>query len=68
MSLMSCINSFTIIPWFLTHKTSLLSGVDDELQNDLVCGNETNKNNRQEKVLGVTIYNSNKFNKYHQKC
>ena len=32
----------------------MLLGVDDELQTNLVCGNETPKN-KQEKVLGVTI-------------
>ena len=30
-------------------------GIDDELQSDLVCGSETLKNSKQEKVLGVTI-------------
>ena len=33
----------------------MLLGVDDELQTNLVCGNETLKNSKQEKVLGVTI-------------
>ena len=32
-----------------------LLGVDDELQTNLVYGNETLKNSKQEKVLGVTI-------------
>ena len=35
----------------------MLLGVDDELQTNLVCGNETLKNSKQEKVLGVTIDN-----------
>ena len=39
-----------------TDKCSfMLLGVDDELQTNLVCGNETLKNSKQEKVLGVTI-------------
>ena len=32
----------------------MLLGVNDELQTDLVCGNETPKNSKREKVLGVT--------------
>ena len=32
----------------------MLLGVDDEFQTNLVCGNETLKNSKQEKVLGVT--------------
>ena len=35
----------------------MLLGVDDELQTNLVCGNETLKNSKQENVLGVTINN-----------
>ena len=35
----------------------MLLGVDDKLQNNLVCGNETLKNSKQEKVIGVTIDN-----------
>ena len=38
----------------------MLLGVADELQTNLMCGNETLKNNKQEKLLGVTI--DNKFN------
>ena len=38
----------------------MLLGVDDELQTNLVCGNETLKNSKQEKVLGAT--NDNKLN------
>ena len=39
----------------------MLLGVDDELQTNLVCGNETLKNSKQEKVLGVTIDNKLNF-------
>ena len=39
----------------------MLLGVDDELQTNLVCGNETLKNSKQEKVLGVTIEKKLKF-------
>ena len=39
----------------------MLLGVDDELQTNLVCGNETLKNNKQEKVLGVTTDNKLNF-------
>ena len=35
--------------------SSILAFVDDELQTNLVCGNETLKNNRQGKVLRITI-------------
>ena len=64
MSLRSCLNSFPIISWFLTQiNASLLSGVEDEFQNDLVCGHETNKI-RQEKVLAVTIHNKLNFTKH----
>ena len=38
----------------------MLLGFDDELQTNLVCGNETLKNSKQEAILGVTI--DNKFN------
>ena len=38
----------------------MLLGVADELQTNLMCGNETLKNSKQEKLLGVTI--DNKFN------
>ena len=38
----------------------MLLGVDDELQANLVCGNETIKNSKKEKVLVVT--NNNKLN------
>ena len=33
----------------------ILLGVDDELQTNLVCGNETLKNSKQEKVLGSLL-------------
>ena len=33
----------------------MLLGVDDELQTNLVCGNETLKNSKQEKVLGSLL-------------
>ena len=39
----------------------MLLGVDDELQANLVRGNETRKNSKQEKVLGVTINNKLNF-------
>ena len=39
----------------------MLFGADDELQTKLVCGNETLKNSKQEKVLGVTIDNKLNF-------
>ena len=39
----------------------MLLGVDDELQTNLVCGNETLKKGKQEKVLGVTIDNKLNF-------
>lgn len=35
--------------------------VNDELQTDLVCGNETPKKNKQEKMLGVTFHNKINF-------
>ena len=38
----------------------MLLGVDDELQTNLVSGNESLKTSKREKVLGVTI--DNKFN------
>ena len=39
----------------------MLLGVDDELQTNLVCGNETFKNGKKEEVLGVTIDNKLNF-------
>ena len=36
----------------------MLLGVDDVLQTNLVCGNETLKNSKKEKVLGVTNDNN----------
>ena len=39
----------------------ILLGVDDEFQTNLVCGNETLNNSKQEKVLGVTIDNKLNF-------
>ena len=41
--------------------SSMLLGVDNVLQTNLVCGNETLKNSKQEKVLGVTIDNTLNF-------
>ena len=35
----------------------MLLCVDDDLQTNLVCGNETLKNSKQEKVLVFTIHN-----------
>ena len=63
-------HDFTILSkWFYNNfmvlnpdKCSfMLLGVDDELQTNLVCGNETLKNSKQEKVLGVTIEKKLKF-------
>ena len=57
-------HDFTILPnWFNNNFmvlnpdkcTFMLLGVNNELQTNLVCGNETLKNSKQEKVLGVTI-------------
>ena len=42
----------------------ILLGVHDELQTNLVCGNETLKNSKQKKVLGVTIDNKLNFATY----
>ena len=42
-------------------RSFMLLGVDDELQTNLVCGNGTLKNSKQEKVLGVTIDNKLNF-------
>ena len=39
----------------------ILFGVDDESQTNLVWENETLKNSKQEKVLGVTIDNKLNF-------
>ena len=39
----------------------MLLGVDDEFQTNLVCGNKTLKNSKQEKVLGVNIDNKLNF-------
>ena len=39
----------------------MLSTVDDEFQTNLLCGNETLKNSKQEKILGVTIDNKLNF-------
>ena len=33
----------------------MLLGVDDGLQTNMVCGNETLKNSKQEKVLGLLL-------------
>ena len=63
-------HDFTILSqWFYNNfmvlnpdKCSfMLLGVDDEFQTNLVCGNETLKNSKQEKVLGVTIDNKLNF-------
>ena len=63
-------HNFTILSkWFYNNfmvpnpdKCSfMLLGVDDELQTNLVCGNETLKNSEEEKVLGVTIHNKLNF-------
>ena len=63
-------HDFTILSkWFYNNflvfnpgKCSfMLVGVDDELQVNLVCGNETLKNSKQEKALGVTIDNKLNF-------
>ena len=63
-------HDFTILSkWFYNNfmvlnpdKCSfMLLGVDDELQTNLVCGNETLKNSKQEKVLGITIDNTLNF-------
>ena len=42
----------------------MLLGVDDELQTNLVCGNETLKNSKHEKALGATIDNKLNFATY----
>ena len=42
----------------------MLLGVDNELQTNLVCRNETLKNSKQEKVLGATIDNKLNFAKH----
>ena len=39
----------------------MLLDVDHELQTNLVCGNETLKNKKKEKVPGVTIDNKLNF-------
>ena len=63
-------HDFTILPnWFNNNFmvlnpdkcTFMLLGVNNELQTNLVCGNETLKNSKQEKVLGVTIDNKLNF-------
>ena len=59
-------HDFTILSkWFMVHDPDkcsfMLLGVDDELQTYLVCGNETLKNTKQEKVLGATIDNKLSF-------
>ena len=42
----------------------MLLGVDDDLQTNLVRGNEALKNSKQEKALGVTIDNKISFATY----
>ena len=63
-------HDFTILSkWFYNNFMDLnpdkcsfmLLVVDDELQTNLVCGNETLKKGKQEKVLGVTIDNKLNF-------
>ena len=63
-------HNFTILlKWFYNDFMFLnpdkcsfkLLGVDGKLQTNLVCGNETLKNSKQEKVLGVTIDNKLNF-------
>ena len=63
-------HDFTILSkWFYNNFVVLnpdkcpfmLLGVDDELQTNLVCGNETLKNSKLAKVLGVTINNKVNF-------
>ena len=63
-------HDFTILSkWFYNNfmvlnpdKCSfMLLGVDNELPTNLVCGNKTLKNSKQEKVLGVTIDNKLNF-------
>ena len=47
---------------FNPDKCSFMSlGVDDEPQTNLVCGNETLKNSKKEKVLRVIIDNKLNF-------
>ena len=45
-------------------RSFMLLGVDDDLQTNLVRGNEALKNSKQEKVLGVTIDNKISFATY----
>ena len=63
MILLFCQNGFTLISWFLTliNAPFMLLGVDDELQTNLVCGNQTLKNSKQEKIIWVTIDNKLNF-------
>ena len=42
----------------------MLLSVDDKVQTNLVCGNETLTKSNQEKVLGVTIDNKLNFLSY----
>ena len=67
-------HDFTIfLKWFYNNFMVLnpdkccfmLLGVDDELQNNLVCVNETLKNSKPEKVLRVTIDNKLNFAMQH---
>ena len=60
-------HDFTILSnWFYNNFMVLnpdkcffmLLGVDNELQTNLVCGNETLKNSKQEKVLGSLLTTS----------
>ena len=45
-------------------RSVMLLGVDDQPQTNLVCGNETIKKSKREKVLGVTIDNKLNFATY----
>ena len=63
-------HDFTILSKWFYHNFMVLNsdkysfmllGVDDEFQTNLVCGNETLKNSKQEKLLGVTIDNKLNF-------
>ena len=67
-------HDFTILSkWFYSKFMVLnpdkcsfrLSGVDDELQTNLVWGNKTLKNRKQEKVLVVTITKNANIKKIH---
>ena len=51
--------------WFVAQKRSfMLSGVNDPLQTNLVCGDQILEKTIQEKLLGVTLNNKLNFAKY----